>query len=519
MSTNVEHALPAPVPLCAIYEPLLPLYVWDELDAAQMEAIRTHLETDAYCQHQLAQFRTAIDALRAHVAADDGSAPELAAQSNRHATGGEAPIHLTLEKIMQASEKPSPSAATAARPTPRRQLTPRQRRLTALGAIAAVLVLAVLAASLFGYLGGRTTSVTTPTPTVRPTATPVSWPTAAPSTLTGVVREFNVPTRGANPNFIVAGPDGNLWFTEDHANKIGRSTPQGTITEFTVPTTNAGLTAIAAGPDGNLWFTESSANRIGKITPQGSITEFGVPTTSSQPAYLTAGPDGNVWFTEEAGNKIGTITPQGTITEHTIPSPNSRPQGITAGKDGNVWFAEYNTTTIARITPQGTIKEFSGFSSDQNATFSLLLPGQPVLPAAAAGGVWWSMGQASAAVVSDAGQVFWPLTPSFYSAFNHPPLSPPPACTVDSQGNEWNGNFFTAPDGAMWYSDGCWIIRQTEKPDGFTPYGTSSFQAFTGPSPINPNAAPSLGELIFAPLSNGTVWFVGQSTDQIGRLT
>src|SRR4029453_18259009 len=70
-----------------------------------------------------------------------------------------------------------------------------------------------------------------------------------------VVTEFSAGiTAGAAPNFITAGPDGNLWFTELFGNRIGRITPAGVVTEL-----SAGITAaaapfgITAGPDGNLW--------------------------------------------------------------------------------------------------------------------------------------------------------------------------------------------------------------------------------------------------------------------------
>jgi streptogramin lyase len=56
---------------------------------------------------------------------------------------------------------------------------------------------------------------------------------------------------------------------------------------------------ITAGPDGNLWFTEERGNQIGRITPAGTVTEFPIPNGNSQPAGITAGPDGNLWFTEQ----------------------------------------------------------------------------------------------------------------------------------------------------------------------------------------------------------------------------
>jgi len=54
-----------------------------------------------------------------------------------------------------------------------------------------------------------------------------------------------------------------------------------TVTEFPIPTLNSGPYDIVSGPDGNLWFTEDSENKIGRITPAGVITEFTIPTLRS----------------------------------------------------------------------------------------------------------------------------------------------------------------------------------------------------------------------------------------------
>jgi streptogramin lyase len=92
-----------------------------------------------------------------------------------------------------------------------------------------------------------------------------------------VVTEFSAGiSPGAVPYVITAGPDGNLWFTENGGNRIGRITPPtGFVTEFSAGISpGAGLYGITAGPDGNLWFTESTGNRIGRIMPAGTVTEF-----------------------------------------------------------------------------------------------------------------------------------------------------------------------------------------------------------------------------------------------------
>src|SRR5262249_5947220 len=130
------------------------------------------------------------------------------------------------------------------------------------------------------------------------------------------------------------------------------------IREFGIPTPSSDPSAITAGPDGNLWFTEAAANKIGRITPGGVVTEVAAGISPrSGPAAITAGPAGNLWFTEFDGNRIGRITPAGVVTEFSRGiSPDSEPLGIAAGPDGNLWFAEANA--IGRITPTGVVTEY-----------------------------------------------------------------------------------------------------------------------------------------------------------------
>jgi streptogramin lyase len=96
-----------------------------------------------------------------------------------------------------------------------------------------------------------------------------------------------------NPTHITAGPDGNLWITEDAGNRIGRMTPTGVLSQF-----SSGLASgsapdgITPGPDGNLWFTEGGARGIGRITPAGVITEFLDSNFESAARGIVSGPDG-----------------------------------------------------------------------------------------------------------------------------------------------------------------------------------------------------------------------------------
>lgn len=124
-------------------------------------------------------------------------------------------------------------------------------------------------------------------------------------TTAGVFTEYAIPTASSSPQYITAGPDGNLWFTEDIGNKIGKVTTVSVFTKYTIPTTGSAPVGIIAGPDGNLWFTESG-DKIGKVTTAGIFTEYTIPTASG-PVGITVGPDGNLWFTEIDGNKIGRV--------------------------------------------------------------------------------------------------------------------------------------------------------------------------------------------------------------------
>jgi streptogramin lyase len=186
--------------------------------------------------------------------------------------------------------------------------------------------------------------------------------TGTPAFAAPPITEYPIPTANSNPDVITAGPDGNLWFTELSANKIGRITPQGLITEFTIPTANSQPFGITAGPDGNVWFTEIAGNRIGRISPTGVIVEYLIPTPGASPVGITLGPDGNLWFTEYGAKRVGKITPGGVITEYVVStSCCSHPGNIAAGPDGNLWFTDQ--LTIGQLTPDGVVIHSFGVHS------------------------------------------------------------------------------------------------------------------------------------------------------------
>ncbi len=176
---------------------------------------------------------------------------------------------------------------------------------------------------------------------------------------------------GSNPNGIAAGPDGNVWFTDNGTTAaVGEINPgTDTISELSTGL-NAGsaLRGIAAGPDGNLWFADSGTTKaIGQLNPSTrAISEFssGLSSTSA-PSEITAGPDGNIWFTDtgcDAPCAIGQVNPSthaiGEFTAGLL--TGTVPIGIAAGPDGNLWFADSGARAIGVIDPStDAISEFS----------------------------------------------------------------------------------------------------------------------------------------------------------------
>jgi streptogramin lyase len=175
---------------------------------------------------------------------------------------------------------------------------------------------------------------------------------------TGTIQEFPITTLASRPQNITRGPDGNLWFTEQGANQIGKITPSGVVTEYPVPTAFSNVVGITAGPDGNLWFTEKTANKIGKITTKGHITEYAIPEPFSGPELITSGPGGNLWFTEGYGNNIGKISTGGDIKEYDVPTWFAGPFVIAPGPDDKLWFTEFTGNKIGKVTNDGDFTEY-----------------------------------------------------------------------------------------------------------------------------------------------------------------
>ncbi|HKU80761.1 MAG TPA: hypothetical protein VJP76_01225 [Candidatus Tumulicola sp.] len=146
----------------------------------------------------------------------------------------------------------------------------------------------------------------------------------------GWVASYPVPPKHgwSSPDYMTAGPDGNLWISSDHF--IVRMDLQGHTAAFRVAQDGDPAPfiphEITAGADGNVWFNAVQANGNGlaveRITPKGHITRFLIDAPTV-PFGLAAGPQRSVWFIDSAApNTVGAVSPTGKVTLYTATGPD-----------------------------------------------------------------------------------------------------------------------------------------------------------------------------------------------------
>jgi streptogramin lyase len=198
-----------------------------------------------------------------------------------------------------------------------------------------------------------------------------TWVMLAPDSIAelgGNNVEYQVPSydalgtgiTGSELGLITYNPtDKGIWFYETNANKLAMLNPAtGAIAEYPLLpfASDPGIYQIVAGPDGNIYFTEPSLNAVGMfdITTD-QISQFEMPLADTQPQGITVGGDGNIWFTDGGQNKITSLNPVSHVINNYAFEPpshitNDQAEGITAGPNDTLWFV---------TTQNSVIQEFS----------------------------------------------------------------------------------------------------------------------------------------------------------------
>jgi streptogramin lyase len=169
----------------------------------------------------------------------------------------------------------------------------------------------------------------------------------------GTITEFALPEGAVLPTTytaggITGGPDGSLWLAL--VGGIGKMSLSGQLVGRYDGVAETPYD-IAPGPDGDVWFTEQGANRYGRITPSGRITEYDRKLYSlSLPSAIVTAADGALWTFAWIDPVVWRIDPEPPGASTGDPSGvgvgHARLTGLVEPRGGPAtsWF-EYGTTT------------------------------------------------------------------------------------------------------------------------------------------------------------------------------
>lgn len=349
-------------------------------------------------------------------------------------------------------------------------------------------------------------------------------------TFSGQMSFFNIPAPFLSTGNIVTGSDGNIWFTTvayDHfgtnqpSGTIGRITSDGKLSMFPLPHPNSYPQNIVAGPDGNLWFTlvqGSGKVEYGTDTPPGfqhTVSEIGYLTITGKFTFLNplpsgtyagevvSGPDNHIWFTEvidsgPGGSDVATALVRvtssasgGALSTFSLPllQQSDIVTSLVTGPDGNLWFgisgvlmpgyAEFGK--IGRMTPQGALQIFplGKFIEDRN------------LAAGPDKNLWFTSRSGVGRVTLD-GKLHLFTPPDLKARYNYNA-----------------GGIVASPDGGLWYVGGSAGINRVSTDGTFTSYSI----------PASANADETYRRRLVRGItiaSDGTLWVI--AVDEIEHM-
>jgi virginiamycin B lyase len=180
---------------------------------------------------------------------------------------------------------------------------------------------------------------------------------------TGKFERHDLPD-GTGPHNLIVAPNGRVFIAGNRTAEVLVFTPgEDRLRRVPMPDPAArDPHTLAFAPDGEIWFTVQNGNFLGRLRFGGEpeVELVAVPTPDSRPYGLLVAPDGRPWFTEFAGGKIGTVDPATMRPrEIELPRPDARPRRIARTSDGAIWYVDHAGGVLGRIDPgTGSIREW-----------------------------------------------------------------------------------------------------------------------------------------------------------------
>lgn len=349
-------------------------------------------------------------------------------------------------------------------------------------------------------------------------------------TFSGQMSFFTIPSPYLATGSIATGSDGNIWFptvaydhfgTTQPSGTIGRITADGKLSMFPLPNPNSYAQSIVAGPDGNLWFTavqgsgkvehgvdtppgfQQSVSEIGYLTITGKFTLLNPLPSGTYAGEIVSGPDDHLWFTEaiysgspdnSETNKLARVTSSasgGAFRTYSLPLLQQYDivTSLVTGPDDNLWFGisgvlmpGYNEFgKIGRMSPQGALQVFvlGKFIEDRN------------LAAGPDKNLWFTCSSGVGRVTVD-GKLRMFTPPDLKAGYGYNA-----------------GGIIAGPDGGLWYVGGSAGINRVSTDGAFTSY----------PIPAGTNADETYRRRLARGItgaSDGTLWFI--AVNEIGHM-
>jgi len=182
-------------------------------------------------------------------------------------------------------------------------------------------------------------------------ATAVAGTVTAPWKTRPCLNEYSSTVMSGGPLHLVLGPDGKLYATLALSNGILRFDPDTHATRVFHLAKGTQPHDIIAGPDGNLWFSALSG-RFGKLDPRTGKTTIYRLGSGSEPHDLVWS-RGILYIAELRLGRLARFDPKtGAIRDGAwgLP-PNNQIHTLIAMPNGDLWAALSNGNKIARYNP------------------------------------------------------------------------------------------------------------------------------------------------------------------------
>ncbi|HTA38975.1 MAG TPA: hypothetical protein VK760_07865 [Candidatus Acidoferrales bacterium] len=216
---------------------------------------------------------------------------------------------------------------------------------------------------------------------------------------------------------FVLGPDKNFWMygsTSGGSPAAVRVTPKGVETTIRIARNEENLSNLVAGGDGNVWFTgiggllpDSNTGNVVKVKPNGGYTIYQIPG-NAQPCcspYVTnpiLGADGKLYAV--VGNTyLASVTPAGRFHELKRAmslggsGSSGMPSAMAFGPDGAVWYdagSSYHAACALLLGRETTKGEVAFVQLPATCSTSGFPQGPTALAAGPGHALWYTRGDA-----------------------------------------------------------------------------------------------------------------------------